>query len=90
MHAQHKCFGNYAHRGRMLWNMPFYVYRMYVRRIPKPKRSKARSPNIFFFETHYALFRTYAQQLVLHTVTQAVCLGVSSMAGSEGNERLRR
>ena len=42
--------------------MPFYVYRMYVRRIPKPRAS---SPTIFFFEPHYALARSYAQEVVL-------------------------
>ena len=53
---------DFAHRGRQLQNMPFYVYRMYVRRIPK---RKAGSPTIFAFEPHYALARGYAQEVVL-------------------------
>ena len=57
---------DYAHRGSKLRTMPFYVYRMYVRRIAKPSRVRARSPTIFFFEPHYAMARGHAQELRLH------------------------
>ena len=40
---------DYTHRGTQLWNMSLYVYRMYVRRIPRPKE---RRPGVFFFEEH--------------------------------------
>ena len=58
---------DYAHRGTELRTMPFYVYRMYVRRISKPSRVRARSPTIFFFEPHYAMARGHAQELRLHS-----------------------
>ena len=57
---------DYAHRGSKLSTMPFYVYRMYVRRIHKPSRSKACAPTIFMFEPHYAMANTYVQEVVLH------------------------
>ena len=59
---------DYAHRGSQLSTMAFYVYRMYVRRISKPSRAKCRAANIFFFEPHYALSRSYAQEVVLHNM----------------------
>ena len=59
---------DYAHRGRKLWSMPFYVYRMYVHRIAKPSKAKLRSPTIFRFEPHYALARSYVQEVVLHNI----------------------
>ena len=60
---------DYAHRGTKLRTMPFYVYRMYVRRIPKPSRVQARSPTIFFYEPHYAMARDHAQELILHNIS---------------------
>ena len=39
---------DYAHRGPKLSSLPLYVYRMYVRRIPRPRREKSISPTIFF------------------------------------------
>ena len=60
---------DYAHRGTKLRTMPFYVYRMYVRRISKPSRVQARSPTIFFFEPHYALAKSYAQELILNNIS---------------------
>ena len=45
---------DYAHRGRKLWSMPSYVYRMYVGRMRRPPRGTASAPNIFPFEEHYA------------------------------------
>ena len=47
--------------------MPYYVYRMYVTRVAKP-RAKTCSQKIFFFEEHYALARTYAQEVMLTQV----------------------
>ena len=35
---------DFAHRGRELSTMPFYVYRMYVRRVRKPSRANASAP----------------------------------------------
>ena len=60
---------DYAHRGRELGSMPFYVYRMYVRRVRRPGRDRARAPNIFLFEPHYALASTYAQEVVLQRIS---------------------
>jgi len=57
---------DFAHRGRQLHTMPFYVYRMYVRRIPKPK---APSRTVFFFDPHYPLARSYAQEVVLVNIS---------------------
>jgi len=57
---------DYAHRGPKLGNLPLYIYRMYVRRIPKPKPGTPVAPTVFFFELHYALSRQYAQEMVLH------------------------
>ena len=59
---------DYAHRGPKLSSLPLYVYRMYVRRIPRPGRARAMLPTIFFFEPHYALSASYAQEVVLHNI----------------------
>ena len=59
---------DYAHRGRQLGSMPFYVYRMYVRRVRRPGRERAKAPNLFLFEPHYALASTYAQEVVLQRI----------------------
>ena len=59
---------DYAHRGPKLGNLTLYTYRMYVRRIPKPSRGKALAPTVSFFEPHYALSRSYAQEVVLQNV----------------------
>ena len=59
---------DYAHRGTKLQSMPLYVYRMYVRRIPKPSRVQATAPTIFF-EPHYALARSYAQEVILYNIS---------------------
>ena len=60
---------DYAHRGSRLRTMPQYVYRMHVRRIRLTDRSKTPAANIFFFEPHYAMARTYVQELVLHKIS---------------------
>ena len=49
---------DFAHRGDGLQTMPFYVYRMYVRRILRPGKASATDPTIFSFEEHYPLSRT--------------------------------
>ena len=59
---------DYAHRGLKLQTMPFYVYRMYVRRIPRRGRARSNDPTVFAFEPHYALAATYAQEVFLHRV----------------------
>ena len=59
---------DYAHRGIKLRNMTFYVYRMYVRRIPKPSTAKSSSHTIFAFEPHYALSKSYAQEVILNNI----------------------
>ena len=60
---------DYAHRGTKLRTMPFYVYRMYVRRTPKPSGVGAISPTIFFYEPHYALANSYAEGLLLNCIS---------------------
>ena len=60
---------DYAHRGAQLGNFTFYMYRMHVRRIPKPKPGKAVAGTIFLFESHYALSKTQVQEVVLHTLS---------------------
>jgi len=57
---------DYAHRGRKLWSMPYYVYRMYVHRVPRSSSGGATAPNIFRFENHYVLAKTYVQEVVLN------------------------
>ena len=49
--------------------MPFYVYRMYVHRIPMPSQVKKRSPRIFLFEPRYVLARNYAEELLLNDIS---------------------
>ena len=63
-----KASDDYAHRGKQLSSMPFYIYRMYVCRIAKPGKAKLTSPTIFCFEPHYALAKSYAQEVVLHNI----------------------
>ena len=57
---------DYAHRGSKLSTMPFYIYRMCVRRIPRPSQARAAVANAFFFEMHYALANSYVQEVVVH------------------------
>ncbi len=54
---------DYAHRGPGLQTMPFYVYRMHVRRVPKPSRAKASGPRFFAFEEHYVMAQRYVQEV---------------------------
>ena len=51
---------DYAHRGDALHSMPFYVYRMYVRRVRRTK-ALAKQPNVFCFEDHYQMWQQYVQ-----------------------------
>ena len=46
---------DFTHRGPGLQTMPFYIYRMYVRRVPKPSRVKASGPRFFAFVNHYVM-----------------------------------
>ena len=56
---------DYAHRGPRLQTMPFYIYRMYVRRVLKPSRAKASGPRFFVFENHYVMAQRYVQEVRL-------------------------
>ena len=46
---------DYAHRGAHLQTMPFYVYRMYVRRVLKRSKAKDGGARFFAFEEHYVM-----------------------------------
>ena len=60
---------DYAHRGSQLQNMPYYVYRMYVKKVPKKGRAAwPKHPHLFAFELHYALASTYLQEVCLTQV----------------------
>ncbi len=54
---------DYTHRGLQLQSIPIYVYKMYVRRVPRRAASKAKDPCFFEFEEHYPLARTYIQEV---------------------------
>ena len=56
---------DYAHRGRNLQAMPYYVYRMYVRRVRRGRQKAVPGGRLFEFEPHYALARSYAQRVRL-------------------------
>lgn len=58
---------DYAHRGPKLQSMCFYVYRMFVRRVRRPGAKESRALNIFPFEPHYVLAKSYAQEVMLHS-----------------------
>ena len=45
---------DYSHRGDALATMPLYVYRMYVRRAPRPGPAKMECGTLVCFEPHYA------------------------------------
>ena len=57
---------DFAHRGRQLQTMPFYVYRMYVRRVPRPTGTRAKEQRFFAYEEHYPMANTYTQEVTLH------------------------
>ena len=59
---------DFAHRGDKLLNMPFYIYRMYVRRILRRGRARAKDPTIFPFTAHYALSSNYVQEIILQNI----------------------
>jgi len=56
---------DYAHRGRNLQAMPYYMYRMYVRRVRRGRQKAVPGGRLFEFEPHYALARSYAQRIRL-------------------------
>ena len=56
---------DYAHRGAHLQTMPFYVYRMYVRRVLKRSKAKGGGARFFVFEEHYVMAHRYEQEVQL-------------------------
>jgi len=56
---------DFAHRGDALRDMPYYLYRMYVRREPRGHRKARPGCKIFEFDEHYPLFRAYLQRVRL-------------------------
>ena len=66
---------DFAHRGERLQTMPFYVYRMYVRRILRSGRSRVKDPTVFAFDDHYPLSKTYAQEVSLHNINVPTIYG---------------
>ncbi len=59
---------DYAHRGPRLGPMPLYVYRMCVRRVPRPSGQTPKACTVFPFAPHYALAKSYVQEVVLHAM----------------------
>ena len=78
---------DFAHRGRKLQTMPFYVYRMYVRRIPRPGRARAKDPSIFPFATHYALSSNYVQEVFLTNINVPTIDGFQCPTWNEDPEQ---
>ena len=60
---------DYAHRGPFLKAMPFYVYRMYVRRIGRTASLGEQAFMVFDFDEHYPMAVSYKQQVSLHRMT---------------------
>ena len=88
MHHQHQYLGRlYAHRGSKLQAMPFYVYRMYVRRILRPARARAKDPTIFMFKEHYSLSKSYVQEVILHWINVPTIDGFQCPTWTEGSEQ---
>ena len=58
---------DYAHRGEELRPMCLYVYRIFVRRVRRHCHQLHCPPNIFRFESHYALAGSYALEVMLHS-----------------------
>ena len=59
---------DYAHRGIKLQSMPFYVYRMYVLRVPR-KADHRNHGGLFEFEQHYCMANRYVQRILLTAVS---------------------
>jgi hypothetical protein len=78
---------DFAHRGDGLQTMPFYVYRMYVRRILRPGKARTRDATIFTFEEHYPLSRTYAQEVILHNISVPTIDGFQCPTWTEDAEQ---
>ena len=55
--------------------MCLYVYRMFVRRVRRPCHQLHCPPNIFRFESHYALAGSYAQEVMLHSINVPTIAG---------------
>ena len=56
---------DFAHRGSGLQTMPYYVYRMYVRRQLRGNRASVPGGTLFDFEPHYPLARLHVQVVQL-------------------------
>ena len=56
---------DYAHRGAHLETMPFYVYKMYVRRVLKRSKAKGVGARFFAFDDHYVMAPRYEQEVKL-------------------------
>ena len=78
---------DFAHRGDGLQTMPFYVYRMYVRRILRPAKAKAKDSTVFAFEARYPLSRTYAQQVILNNISVPTIDGFQCPTWTEDAEQ---
>ena len=78
---------DFAHRGDALHSMPFYVYRMYVRRILRPGKARATDPTVVAFEEHYLLSRTYAQEVILNNINVPTIDGFQCPTWTEDAEQ---
>ena len=56
---------DYAHTGAHLQTMPFYVYRMYVRRVLKKSKAEDDGARFFAFEEHYVMAHRNEQDVGL-------------------------
>ena len=57
---------DYMHRGAHLHSMCLYVCRMCVRRVRRSSQAATKASNVFHFDPHYVLARSYSQEVVLH------------------------
>ena len=78
---------DFVHREEKLQTMPFYVYRMCVRRILRPGRARAKDPTIFPFATHYALSNNYVQEVILHNINVPTIDGFQCPTWNEDPEQ---
>ena len=78
---------DYAHRGGRLQTMPFYAYRMYVKRILRPSLAKCQEPTIFAFDTHYVLNGSYVQEVYLHKINVPTIDGIQCPTWTQDPEQ---
>ena len=69
---------NYAHRGDALATTPPHVYRMYVRRAPRPDPAKMDPGTPFRFEPRYDLANTHVQEMALTWIQAQTIDGFSA------------